>query len=293
MRIHGHEVCYRCAGEGSVLLLIHGIAGSSRAWTEVMPLLAQDFTVVAPDLIGHGESAKPMGDYSLGAYASGLRDLLAVLGIERATLVGQSLGGGIAMQLAYQHPEICERLVLVDSGGLGREVSWILRSLALPGAEFLVPVLFPWFVRAWGNLVARSLYDLGVRSAGAAQTWRAYASLTESANRDAFVRTVRAVIDPGGQTVSAKDRLYLTANVPTLIIWGARDGIIPVEHAYATHRALPASRLEVIEGVGHFPHVEVADRFAEILTDFVRTTKAAEGGPAEFVSMLREGSPNA
>jgi pimeloyl-ACP methyl ester carboxylesterase len=291
VRIHGHEVGYRCAGDGPVLLLIHGIAGSSHAWTDVMPLLARDFTVIAPDLIGHGESAKPLGDYSLGAYASGLRDLLAVLRIEHATLVGQSLGGGIAMQLAYQHPEICERLVLVDSGGLGREVSWVLRALTLPGAEFLMPALFAPIVRSWGNVVARSLYDLGLRSGGAAESWRAYASLTESANRHAFVRTVRAVIDPSGQTVSARDRLYLTAKVPTLIIWGDRDAIIPVDHAYATHRAIPASRLEIIEGVGHFPHVEAPDRFAEILSDFVSTTRPAHADRAEFASVLREGSP--
>jgi pimeloyl-ACP methyl ester carboxylesterase len=292
VRIHGHEVGYRRVGQGPVLLLIHGIAGSSRAWTEVMPLLARDYTVVAPDLIGHGESAKPLGDYSLGAHASGLRDLLAVLGIERATLVGQSLGGGVAMQLAYQHPEICERLVLVDSGGLGREVSWVLRYLTIPGAEFLMPVLFPPFVRAWGNAVARFLYDRGLRSVGAAESWRAYASLTESANRNAFVRTVRAVIDPGGQSVSARDRLYLTAEVPTLIIWGDRDGIIPLDHAYAAHRALPASRLEIIQGVGHFPQVEAPARFAEVLMDFVRTTKPGEGRPAQFISMLRKGSPD-
>jgi len=115
--IHGHEVGYRRGGDGPVILLVHGIAGSSRTWKEVMPALAVDHTVIAPDLLGHGESAKPMGDYSLGAYASGLRDFLGVLGIPRATLVGQSFGGGVAMQLAYQHPECCERLVLVGSAG--------------------------------------------------------------------------------------------------------------------------------------------------------------------------------
>jgi pimeloyl-ACP methyl ester carboxylesterase len=152
-----------------------------------------------------------------------------------------------------------------------------------------MPILFPPFVRASGNMVARFLYDLGLRSVGAAESWRAYASLTESANRDAFVRTVRAVIDPGGQSVSARDRLYLTANLPTLIIWGDRDGIIPVDHAYATHEALPNSRLEIIEGVGHFPHVEAPERFAQVLRDFLRTTKPSEGRGTEFVSLLRDG----
>jgi pimeloyl-ACP methyl ester carboxylesterase len=145
--IHGHEVGYRMAGEGPVVLLIHGMAGSSKTWRDVLPLLARRYTVVAPDLLGHGESAKPMGDYSLGAHASGLRDLLIALDIPRATIVGQSLGGGVAMQLAYQYPDLCERLALVGSGGLGREVSVILRLLALPGAEYAMPVLFPPFVR--------------------------------------------------------------------------------------------------------------------------------------------------
>jgi len=104
--IHGHEISYRDVGEGPVLLLLHGIAGSSRAWREIMPALAGEYRLIAPDLLGHGESAKPLGDYSLGAYASGLRDFLGVLGVERVTLVGQSFGGGVAMQLAYQHPAV-------------------------------------------------------------------------------------------------------------------------------------------------------------------------------------------
>ncbi len=162
--IHGHAVGFRMAGCGPVILLIHGMAGSSRTWLEVMRLLARDYTVIAPDLLGHGDSAKPIADYSLGAYASGLRDLLVgALGIESATLVGQSLGGGVAMQLAYQHPELCERLVLVGSGGLGREVSPVLRAMALPGAEYLMPVLFPRFARRAGERVITFFRDRGVR----------------------------------------------------------------------------------------------------------------------------------
>jgi pimeloyl-ACP methyl ester carboxylesterase len=176
--IHGHSVGYRQEGSGPVLLLIHGIAGSSATWREVMPVLAERFCVVAPDLIGHGHSAKPMGDYSLGAYASGMRDLLGALDIDRATVVGQSFGGGVALQLAYQHPEVCERLVLVDSGGLGREVSWMLRFMTLPGAEYLMPVLFPSFVRERGNELSRQLHRRGIRMGRVAEMWNAYASLT-------------------------------------------------------------------------------------------------------------------
>jgi pimeloyl-ACP methyl ester carboxylesterase len=288
--LHGHDVGYRMAGSGPVVLLIHGMAGSSRTWHDAMQLLARDYTVVAPDLLGHGESAKPMGDYSLGAYASGLRDLLGALGIERATLVGQSLGGGVAMQLAYQHPEMVERLVLVGSGGLGREVSWMLRLLTLPAAEYVMPVLFPRFARRGGEKVVAFFRNRGVRAPHIAEIWSAYASLTETENRHAFIRTVRAVIDPGGQTVCAKDRLYLAAAVPTLIAWGDRDDIIPVQHAYDAHELLPESQLEIFEGAGHFLHVEHPARFAAMLRGFIERTEPANRDLGSYRELLRAGA---
>jgi pimeloyl-ACP methyl ester carboxylesterase len=153
VELHGQTVTYHRAGSGPVLLLVHGITSSSRTWREVMPALAEDFDVIAPDLPGHGRSGKPRGDYSLGAYASGLRDLLVVLGVRSATVVGHSLGGGIAMQFAYQFPERVERLVLVDSGGLGDEVSLVLRAATLPGAEFVLPLLFGPVPRTAGKAV--------------------------------------------------------------------------------------------------------------------------------------------
>jgi pimeloyl-ACP methyl ester carboxylesterase len=285
--IHGHEVGYRLEGSGPVILLIHGIAGSSNAWRDVMPALARRYTVIAPDLIGHGQSAKPIGDYSLGAYASGLRDLLRVLDLTRATVVGQSFGGGVAMQLAYQHPDLCERLVLVDSGGLGREVSWLLRFMTLPASEYLMPILFPAFVRERGNDLSRMLHRRGVRMARVSEMWRSYASLTETVNRQSFIRTLRSVIDPGGQTVSAMDRMYLAGEIPTMIVWGDCDSIIPVSHAYAAHQAIPGSRLEIIEGSGHFPHVEAPERFLEVLLDFLETTTPANVDAAGLQHLLQ------
>ena len=284
--IHGHEVSYRLGGEGPVVLLIHGMAGSSRTWRDVMPLLARDHTVLAPDLLGHGESAKPMGDYSLGAFASGLRDLMGVLGLDRATIVGQSLGGGVAMQLAYQHPELAERLVLVCAGGLGREVSWMLRALTLPGSEVVMPILFPRFVADRGNDVSRMLGSKGIRAPHISEMWRAYASLAGAEHRGAFLRTLRGVIDPGGQTVSAMDRLYLAAGLPTLIVWGDEDPIIPLSHAYAAHEAIPGSRLEIMPGCGHFPHVEAPTEFTEILEDFLATTEPADVHPSHYREIL-------
>ncbi|MGZ4677137.1 MAG: alpha/beta fold hydrolase [Acidimicrobiia bacterium] len=274
------------AGEGPAVLLIHGMAGSSRTWKEVMPRLAEHCQVIAPDLLGHGESATPPGDYSLGGFAAMLRDLLGALDVERVTVVGQSLGGGVAMQLAYQHPELVERLVLVCSGGLGREVNWMLRVLAFPGAEYVAPVIFPEFMKRFGDDVSRTVRRLGVRAPRAAEMWNAYASLTEPAHRAAFLRTLRAVIELGGQAVSATDRLYLASAMPTLIIWGDSDPIIPVSHAYAAHEAIAGSRLEILEGVGHFPQSEEPERFARLLLEFLETEPSAVG-PEHFRALLR------
>ncbi|MBI4515754.1 MAG: alpha/beta fold hydrolase [Deltaproteobacteria bacterium] len=276
LSIHGHRVAFRTAGNGPVLLLVHGMAGSSRTWRHVMPALAQRFTVLAPDLLGHGKSDKPRGEYSLGAHANALRDLLNALGYEHATFVGQSLGGGVAMQLAYQYPERCERLVLVGSGGLGREVSLVLRALSFPGAEYVFPLVCTAFLRDAGKQLGSWLHRSGVRPAPAIEeVWRSYASLAEADTRRAFFRTLRAVVDLDGQAVSATDRLYLASHVPTLIVWGAQDPFIPVSHAVAAHTAMPGSRLVIFDEVGHFPHCEVPERFVEVLVDFIASTKPA------------------
>jgi pimeloyl-ACP methyl ester carboxylesterase len=277
LQIHGHDVAYRAAGSGPVVVLVHGMAGSSATWEQVIPRLAERFTVVAPDLPGHGESAKPHdGDYSLGAFASSVRDLMVTLGHPRATIVGQSLGGGVAMQFAYQFPTRCERLVLVGSGGLGREVTPLLRALAFPGIELLFPVLFAQVWRNAGRGVLAGLRRVGLRpSAYLDEIWRSYESLTDPATRAAFRRTLRSVVDHGGQLVNAHDRLPLAEAIPTLIVWGENDAIIPSTHAAATQAALPNSRVEVFEGVGHFPHCEAPERFRQVLTDFIESTEPA------------------
>ncbi len=288
--IHGHRIAYRRGGRGPVLLLLHGIAGSSQTWIPAMELLARKYTVVAPDFVGHGHSAKPSGDYSLGNFANWMRDLMTVLDIDRATVVGQSFGGGVAMQFAYQFPERCERLVLVDAGGLGRDVNWVLRLVTLPAAEYVLPVVFPSFVRAWGDRVARVAGRVGIRNVPAMEVWRSYRSLTEREQRQAFVRTMRAVIDPGGQTVSAMDRLYLAEHIPTLIVWGEHDRIIPVAHAYEALKAAPHSRLEVLPGVGHFPQSEDPETFVAILEDFVRSTRPSAVTPGDQRHRLLRGA---
>jgi pimeloyl-ACP methyl ester carboxylesterase len=280
--LHGREVTYAEAGSGPVLLLIHGIAGTCENWEAVFDLLARERTVLAPNLPGHGESGPAAGDYSLGAMASGLRDLLIALGHERATLVGHSLGGGIAMQFAYQFPELTERLVLVSSGGLGPEVSLLLRAAALPGADlFIAATAGPG--RVAGSALARGLATVGLRPhADIAEVARGYSSLSDRGRRGAFLATLRAVVGTEGQRVDAADRLYLTEGTPVLIVWGERDRMIPAHHGEQAHQAIPGSRLEIFEGVGHLPQLEAPGRFVAVLERFLAETKPARWDTAAW-----------
>ncbi|MGI8920919.1 MAG: alpha/beta fold hydrolase [Solirubrobacteraceae bacterium] len=272
--LHGHRVTYRVAGSGEpVVLLIHGIVGCAAQWDQVIPMLAERYTVVAPDLLGHGESAKPRGDYSLGAYAASVRDLLVALGHRRATVVGHSLGGGVAMQFAYEYPPFAERLVLVSSGGLGREVHPLLRAATLPGSELVLPLIAHPRLLGLGAAFGQLLDRVGLRAGpDIAEMARGYNSLADAGARQAFLHTLRAVLDISGQRVSATDRLYLAELLPSLIIWGSGDPLIPVKHATAAQRGLAGSQLEIFEGVGHFPQLQEPIRFAHTLIDFIEST---------------------
>jgi pimeloyl-ACP methyl ester carboxylesterase len=288
--IHGQRVGYRMAGEGPLVVLIHGITSRSDVWLEVMEDLSQDHTVVAPDLIGHGRSAKPRGDYSLGAYAAGVRDLLAVLGFERGTVVGHSFGGGIAMQFAYLFPEYTERMALIASGGLGREVHPLLRAATLPGSEWVLPLLArEWSVRA-GDAVRSVAAKLGLEAGpDLAEFARGYASLTEEGASEAFIHTMRSVIDHDGQRVSALDRLYLADQLPTLIVWGTDDPVIPVEHGRRAHEIIDHSQYVEIEGSGHWPMLDAPDRLYGELTSFIDGTEPFEWSMEHVRERLRRG----
>jgi pimeloyl-ACP methyl ester carboxylesterase len=280
--VHGRTVSYLTAGEGPLLLLVHGMAGTARNWDAVIEPLALHNTVVAPDFPGHGESEPGGGDYSLGSLASGLRDLMIALGHERATLVGHSLGGGVALQFAYQFPELVERLVLVSSGGLGPEVGMVLRAAALPGADlFLRATAAPGAMAA--SWVTGALGRVGLRpNADLAEVGRAYATLSDADRRKAFLSTLHAVVDTDGQRVAALDRLYLAEDLPLLIVWGERDPIIPVAHGRAAHAQLPGSRLEVFPDVGHIPQLENPGRFAAVLQRFLDETEPADFDGAQW-----------
>lgn len=287
--LHGERLAYRDTGDngGEVVVLLHGMAGSSDTWEALIPRLATRHRVIAPDLLGHGRSAKPRTDYSLGAFAAGLRDLLDELGISRATIVGHSLGGGIAMQFLYQHPEYCRRLVLLSSGGLGSDVGWILRLLAAPGAEVVLPVIAPKAVLTVGNRIRAWLSAAGWGSAQGEQAWQAYSSLADPPTRSAFLRTLRSVVDHRGQSVSALNRLGLRTDVPTLVIWGDRDAIIPVDHAYGLLSVRPSATLHVLPGLGHFPHVEDPAQVSAAILAFLTDSGHTPQRPAALPDQPR------
>lgn len=287
VEVHGRAVSFVEAGSGPVLLLIHGMAGTCANWESVIEPLALNRTVIAPDFPGHGGSAPGGGDYSLGGLASGLRDLLLTLGHDRVTLVGHSLGGGVAMQFTYQFPEMVERLVLVSSGGLGPDVSPILRAAALPGADLFITATAG--VGQWvGSALGRGLGWVGLRpNADVAEVARGYATLADADRRKAFLATLRAVVGMEGQRVAALDRLYLAEALPLLIVWGSRDPIIPVEHGEAAHLALPQSRFEVFEGAGHVPQLECPGKFVAVLERFLGETEPAQFDRDEWVGRFK------
>jgi pimeloyl-ACP methyl ester carboxylesterase len=290
--LHGALQSYRIAGSGPVLLLLHGIAGNADAWVPSMPLLARRFTVIAPDLPGHGNSDKTAEDYSLGALANSVRDLLVVLGHSRATIVGHSLGGGIAMQFAYQYPERCERLVLVASGGLGRSVNGLLRAAALPGAGLVLSVAAPPIV-AVGGLLGALAGRVGLRPApDVREVSRGFATLVDAQTRSAFLDTLRGVISPGGQRVDATSRLYLAAGMPVLIVWGARDPIIPANHGRRAHGMIPNSTYVEFADAGHMPHADDPHRFAEVVLDFAQANPPWEATAESWGSLLQAGAPS-
>ena len=270
--LHGHELSFVDSGSGPAVLFIHGILGSQRQWSRLVDRLDDDHRVLVPDLFGHGDSAKPLGDYSLSAHAAAMRDLLDHLGIERVTLVGHSLGGGIAMQFFYLFPERVDRLVLVSSGGLGREVNLVLRAATLPGAAQVLSVVASAPVLSRVEAVGRGASRLGWRpGADIGAIWRGFSSLVDRESRRAFLATTRAVIDFGGQSISAHDHLEDVLPIPVLIVWGSKDRMIPAWHALSAQRSVPDCQVELFEGAGHFPHLEDPDRFARVVRDFMAT----------------------
>jgi pimeloyl-ACP methyl ester carboxylesterase len=290
--VHGYRRAFVCVGSGPAVLLIHGIGNDLDTWGEVIPALAEHYTVIAPDLLGHGRSDRPRADYSVAAYANGMRDLLSVLDIDRVSVVGHSLGGGVATQFAYQYPERCERLVLVSSGGVSRQVTLGLRLLTAPAADLVLGMVQVPGVKAAVHATLGALAALDHDIALDREVVLGMLDgLADAQSRQAFVRTLRAVVDLRGQVVTMLDRCYLAAGMPTLLIWGSRDAVIPLEHAHVARAAMPGSRLEVFEGAGHFPHHANPQRFVQLLCEFLDSAPPATYSPAEWRALLRAGRP--
>lgn len=288
--VHGHRRAFRKAGTGPALLLLHGLGCDSSTWLPVLPALAEHFTVIAPDLLGHGASDKPRADYSLGGYANGMRDLMSLLGVDKATVVGHSFGGGVALQLAYQFPERAERIVLVAPGGMGSEVSGLLRALTLPGAGVVMAAaglapLRP-FVRTGLRVLSRSglphLRDLD-------EVADSYTMMCDPAARQAVRNAARQVVDWRGQVVTMTDRAYLTRLMPTCVVWGERDRVIPSAHARTVAEYAPGAEVHVLERSGHFPHKDHPERFVRTVLDFVASTSPASYHRGRWRGLMRRG----
>jgi EmrB/QacA subfamily drug resistance transporter len=282
VELHGHRLVYRTAGEGPPILLVHGLLDSSRTWRKLAPALALGHRVIAPDLLGHGGSDGPSGvDYSLGGHAGILRDLLDALGVERVTILGHSLGGGIAMTFAYHYPERVERLALISTGGLGRGVSPVLRAATLPGAGAAMRTVGARPVVAGGRMLASALALVRLRRPARVtlELVRTLDRLGDSGRRGAFLNTVRAVIDGRGQKVSALDRLALVSSIPVLVVWGTHDRVIPAAHAEFVRDALPHAEIVLMDGIGHTPHLSQPAYVGERLGAWMRDTPASGGRP--------------
>ena len=288
--IHGHERAFVRAGEGPALLLLHGLGCDHTTWAPVIGQLARRYTVIAPDLLGHGKSAKPRADYSVGGYANGMRDLLTVLGIDRVTVVGHSFGGGVAMQFAYQFPERTERMVLVAPGGLGPEVTPALRAITLPGfAQVMGVVTLPGVrhttVATLRLLAATRLTLLRDLDEAAAIV----DSFKDPRGRRAIRHVVSGVVDWRGQVVTMADRAYLTAAMPMCVIWGADDTVIPARHAAIAEELAPGAQVEVMPDAGHFPHKDHPQRFVRIVDEFIRSHPPATYHRGRWRALLKAG----
>jgi pimeloyl-ACP methyl ester carboxylesterase len=290
LTIHGHRRAFVKEGQGPALLLLHGLGCDHTTWLPVIKTLARRFTVIAPDMLGHGLSDKPRGDYSVGGYANGMRDLLTVLGIDRVTVVGHSLGGGVAMQFAYQFPERTERLILVAPGGMGPDVTPAIRAITLPGFHTAMGLATLPGVRHLTTTWLRTLAASGIH---AARDLDEVATIVDSFKdpraRSAIRQVVSAVVDWRGQVVTMADRAYLTAAMPMCVIWGDKDRVIPVKHAKLAAEMAPGAVVEVVSNAGHFPHKDHPQRFVKIVTDFVRTTQPATYHRGRWRALLKAG----
>jgi pimeloyl-ACP methyl ester carboxylesterase len=262
---------YVTGGEGPPVVFFHGIGASSYAWRLTLPALLPYFTVYAPDMLGCGESDKPAIDYSITALATYAAAFMDAVGLDRAHIIGHSLGGGVALQLSALHPDRIDRLALVASGGIGRDLHWLLRMTTLPGAQGVLGMLAhpnARLTQATRALERRRFRRLQVEYDNAPTVLD---RLRARDSRQAFLRMLRGVSDLSGQKISAIEHLA-TLTCPALIIWGGRDRTIPVAHARLALAALPSAHLDILPDCFHRPQIEAPGAFNAALLRFLTAT---------------------
>lgn len=286
MRLSGGSIAYTLAGRGPALLLVHGLGGTRHTWQHLIDELARTHSVIAPDLPGHGESDPPAGDYSLGAHACALRDLMLSLRYRRFSLAGHSLGGGVALQTAYQFPERVDRLTLISSGGLGPEISAPLRAATLPGADAVVAALS----RLPASVTSRALAAAPALVSGtdARQIADVLSGLRGAKQRTAFIKTARSVIDWRGQAVSAQRQTGLLHGVPVLLAWGSADTTIPPDHHRAFASRVPEAVTVEIAGAGHYPHETHTSQLLQPMQTFLASTEPFHYSETSWVDRLTQ-----
>jgi pimeloyl-ACP methyl ester carboxylesterase len=270
VEIDGMPIRYLAAGEGPPVVLLHGAGDNALDWRWVMPTLAATHRVYAPDLPGSPDSARPAADYSPAFFERFVTAFVDALDIGRATFVGNSLGGLIALHLALSEPKRAGALVLVDSAGLGRAVNPAFTSVNVPGlGEAALPF---WrtpvgaYQRAWGRTALLFAHPPeSVPCEWLAEQCRLALS---PGYLEAHLTVLRALVDPGGQREVLVDQLPLL-KIPTLVVWGARDRVFPQSQAKEAVAQLPEGSLILVPECGHMPHVECPDHFLAALDDFL------------------------
>jgi len=275
VEVSGKRVRYWMEGEGPAVLLVHGLSNSVEFWQYNLASLAARHRVYALDLLGFGRSDKEIETFSLSYSGSFMAQFMDALEIERASLVGNSTGGVICAQTAVQHPERVERLILVDSAGFGRELSPFLRVWSIPGVgkgvfrvyQRLFPRLKSWVFYNSGSIGDRWL-------AGAAEVLRS------PGVRENAIKVVRTgvTLRKGQREELFRDlhRLLAETSVPTLIIWGRNDFVVPLAHAYAAQKLIPNSEVRIIERCGHIPQVERPEEFNRLVLEFLASASPAK-----------------
>jgi pimeloyl-ACP methyl ester carboxylesterase len=266
----GMTLNYVDRGEGPVLLFLHGLAADHHQWNDNMPAFEGRFRLLALDFPGHGKSSRVLGyPYGIPRFTAAVIALLDHLGIEKVSLIGNSMGGHVSLSLAYHHPKRVERLILVDSAGVDRMASWRLGLVNWVRQRDMIRLAVPPVTRGFTPLVIWQRRDCAIT--------REIREKIEMSRRDPQEKEL--FVDLLGRCLISIDQDHFRDRLsqieqPTLIVWGVQDLLVPVRHAWKLRRALPRSRMVLYPLVGHVPSVEVPDRFNRHVLSFLHSRES-------------------